>query len=535
MSNMSDVCTLCKTDINNAFVNPRPAPVNIGPNQHVPGPCFVADEIVFTDNSRLIFDVDLKNSEYAVVCRKLTISGGNKPGNLTPCNPGDPGDRYNTNVITWDGRLKSAQPGPDVAPPTADSSNAEDGAPGKNGVPGNGGQNGRGLRLGNEREGKPIKLVIVALEVEVLNGGNLVIDWAGQNGGDGGKGQNGGKGNKGTKGNDGQDESWPSSGCDTGTGTGGEGGPGGAGGDGGPGGRGGDSGILTIVSMPDLIAPTGIFNDPSKINLITQSVGGHGGNGGHGGDGGAGGKPGKPSSECGPAQQGDKGTSFLTLFASQGAGGAPGNAAPPQFEVVKAACSSQLPAPLVFDTSNPVPLVIRRCFSGAGSDTITLTGDYLDQVVAVGSNLAGVTVDIKPTSTDTQLVLDVTAAANSASGVGDLIFTYFYPGNFGPTQTLTGAVRIDVCTATSVTPASAAQGSTVANFTVHGTAFDVGAATHDINVTGNGISAVNVQVIDEQTMKCDLIIDNTAQKNARSVTIKAGPCQYTLPNAFTVT
>jgi hypothetical protein len=156
-------------------------------------------------------------------------------------------------------------------------------------------------------------------------------------------------------------------------------------------------------------------------------------------------------------------------------------------------------------------------------------------VVAVSSNLANVSVAIKPISTDTQLVLDVTAAANSGSGVGDLFFTFLFPSSSGPTQTLIGAIKVNVCKATGISQASAAQGTSISNFTVTGTAFDTGAATHDITVSGPGINVFNVQVVDEQTMKCDLTIENTAAKNQRSVTVKAGTCQFTLPNAFTVT
>ncbi len=534
MSNLSDVCTLCRTDINSAFTNPRPTAVIIGPNQHVSGPCFVADEIVFTGTSRLIFDVNLEIAEYAVICRKLTISGGSKPLTLNPCNPGDPGTRYNTNVITWNLRLKSAAAGPDIVPPNAPASGNDDGLPGQNGVQGKDGNFGMNLGNGPSKEFRPIKLVIVALQVEVINGGNLVIDWAGQDGGDGGKGQNGGKGNKGTKGNDGEDESWPSSGCDIGTGTGGEGGPGGAGGEGGRGGDGGASGQLVIISLPELMASTGVFNDPSRITLVTQSNGGKGGPGGRGGDGGPGGNPGKASSECGAGQPGIKGTSFVALAASQGAAGNPGAALTTQFEVIKAECATALPAPLIFDSSNVLPRDIRRCFSGAATETITLTGQYLDQVVAVGSNLTGVSAAIKLQSSDTQLVLDVTAAANSGSGLGDLVFTYLFPGS-SATQKLAGAIRVNVCTVNSVSPSTGAQGTTVVNFTVTGTSFDVGAASHDIIISGLGVNAVNVQVLNEQTMKCDLIIDTIATKTQRSVTVKSGLCQHTLPNAFTVT
>ncbi len=538
MSDLSDVCTLCKADIASVFVTPRQPPVVINGDKVVTTPCFVADQIDFLDKGRLIFKYSPEIREYAVICRKLTISGGNKPITTNPCNPSDPGTRYNTNVITWDGRLHAAAAGPDFSPPNAPNSNAQDGAAGQNGatgLPGNKGQNLTTTVGQTERHAVPIKLVIVALQVEVINSGNLVIDWAGQDGGDGGKGQNGGKGDKGTKGSDGQDASWPSSGCDIGTGTGGDGGPGGAGGIGGTGGDGGESGQIVILSLPDLISTSGVFNNPAKITLITQSSGGKGGFGGHGGDGGAGGNPGKPSSECGPGQLGQKGESFLTLFADTGSGGNPGLAHSPTLAALAGACANLLPAPLVFDASNVFPQVLRRCFSGSNSTNISITGQFLDQVVDVSCSISGVTVTINQlTSTDTQLDLKIDVAANSGSGIGDLIFKFLFPGSFGPTQTLTGAIDVEVCQCTGINPASGAQGSTV-SVTLTGSSFDPSASLHDVVVSGLGVNAVNVAVVSDTQMTCDLIIDPTAVKSARSVTVKAGLCQFTLPTAFTVT
>jgi hypothetical protein len=122
MSDLSDVCTLCKADITAQFTAPpRLPPVVISADLHVSKPCFVADQIEFLDKGRLIFDISSNNFEYAVICRKLIVSGGNKPININPCNPGDPGTRYNTNVITWNGRLTAASAGPDFSPPTAPS------------------------------------------------------------------------------------------------------------------------------------------------------------------------------------------------------------------------------------------------------------------------------------------------------------------------------------------------------------------------------------------------------------------------------
>ena len=258
MSDLTDICTLCSADINAVFTAPPRAPAMvISSDVHTSKPCFVADEIEFLDQGKLIFDISPQsnNREYAVICRKLTVNGGGTPIKGDPCNPGDPGTRYNnTNVITWNGRLKAADAGGPVSPPTAPASSAQDGNPGQGGATGNPGS--PGASLGFIREKSVVKLVVFALEVEFKNGGNLAIDWAGQDGGDGGKGQNGGKGDKGTRGGDGQDKSWPSSGCDTATGDGGKGGDGGAGGKGGNGGDGGSGGQIIVISTPaDIVRP----------------------------------------------------------------------------------------------------------------------------------------------------------------------------------------------------------------------------------------------------------------------------------------
>ena len=447
MSDLSDVCTLCKADISAVFTAPpRQPPVVISSDVHTSKPCFVADEIEFLDQGKLIFDVSPNNREYAVICRKLTVNGGGTPIKGNPCNSGDPGTRYNnTNVITWNGRLKAANAGGPVSPPTAPASSAHDGNAGQGGATGNAGSDG--ASLGGGRETSAVKLVVLALDVEFKNGGNLVIDWAGQDGGDGGKGQNGGKGDKGTKGNDGQDKGWPSSGCDTATGDGGKGGDGGPGGKGGNGGKGGDGGQIIIISTP--AALSGPFNNPSQISLVTQSSGGKGGPGGFGGTGGGGGNPGQPSSDCGSAGLGDPGANGDP--GPTGDPGNPGNALPPKLEAITAsACANVIPIPPQFDASNVLPQIVRRCFSGSGNGEVDITGQFLDQVVSVSSSLAGVTATIKASSTDSEIDLNISAAGNSATGVGDLIFTY----SFGATATLPGAIKVEVCQATSIAPAT---------------------------------------------------------------------------------
>jgi hypothetical protein len=67
----------------------------------------------------------------------------------------------------------------------------------------------------------------------------------------------------------------------------------------------------------------------------------------------------------------------------------------------------------------------------------------------------------------------------------------------------------------------------------------VTAAVHDVTVSGLGADALNVAVVDDLTMTCQISITATAATGARSVTVKAGaalgPCQHTLVNGFTIT
>ena len=543
MSDQSDVCcTLCKADMATQFSGGAPTRTQavISGNVVIPGPCFVADQITFQSPSMLIFnptgDQPTDQNEYAVICRKLIVKGGSEPTNKNPCNPQDPGSQYSaTNVITWKGRLTSAAAGAAIPPPAPQPPNS--GLNGTNGQPGNPGSDGASP-AGMQQRG-PAKLVLVALEVEFLNSGNLVIDWAGQNGGDGGAGQLGGNAGSGTTGNNGSDESWPGSGCQTSTGSGGNGGAGGTGGAGGNGGAGAPAGQIVIVSSAQNVAPSGVFNNGNRFTYVTKSFGGKGGAGSHGGAGGAGGEPGAPSSSCPRGTKGTEGSSLITQTAPAGAPGASG-ASPmpnPQFQTLATgACAEQIARPLVFTAG--APQSFRRCSTGAGSGTLTLTGQFLDQIASVSTSLAGVTAAIDSSSTDTQLVLNLTIAANSASGVGDLIFNYSFPS--GMTQTLAGVIIVNVCTASAIAPATGTHGTTV-NVTITGKAFALAAPIHEVSVSGTGVTvtAGSVAVVDEQTMTCTFVIDAAAAKTARDVVVKAGvasnPCASTLAQSFTVT
>lgn len=303
MSDQNDVCcTLCKTDMATQFggASPTRQQAVISGNVTTPGPCFVADVITFQSPSMLIFDPpttrDTDQNEYAVICRKLIVQGGKPPTTDTPCNPGDPGSHYgNSNVITWAGRLHAPPPAAPIPAPAPQP--AGTGLDGINGQTGNSGTDGASP-AGTVRQGAA-KLVIVALEVQFLNAGNLVIDWAGQNGGDGGQGQLGGNAGSGTTGSNGSDEGWPSSGCASPTGAGGNGGTGGAGGAGGNGGAGGAGGQIVIIGSAQDIGASGVFNNANRFTYVTKSLGGKGGPGSHGGTGGAGGEPGSRTSSSG--------------------------------------------------------------------------------------------------------------------------------------------------------------------------------------------------------------------------------------------
>jgi hypothetical protein len=77
--------------------------------------------------------------------------------------------------------------------------------------------------------------------------------------------------------------------------------------------------------------------------------------------------------------------------------------------------------------------------------------------------------------------------------------------------------------------------------TIKGQAFDVAGAAHSVSISGSHVTVTpgSVTVVDEQTMTCQLVIDSTAAKTARDVSITAGtasnPCQATLSAGFTVT
>jgi hypothetical protein len=213
---------------------------------------------------------------------------------------------------------------------------------------------------------------------------------------------------------------------------------------------------------------------------------------------------------------------------------------PRKFDVIdtSGSCSSLLPIPLQLPAASALPLqTFIRCFSGSASGDLSVIGQDLDQVASVSTSLTGVTASIKNSSTDTELDLSIAVAANSALGTGDLIFTYTFPP--GKTQTLSGAIVVEACTATSISPTSGAQGAAPFTVTITGTGFDPTATNHNVSVSGLGVNVSNVAVVDDQHMTCTFEVDTTAAKTTRDVTVTAGsglgPCSYTLVQSFTVT
>jgi len=143
--------------------------------------------------------------------------------------------------------------------------------------------------------------------------------------------------------------------------------------------------------------------------------------------------------------------------------------------------------------------------------------------------VAGVTATIKPSSTDAQLDVQFDIAGNSGLGNGDLTFKRA----FGPDLVKANAVTVSRFEVLSVAPNSGAKNTSV-NVTITGQCFDPAAAQQNVNVSGGGVSAVNVAVINDTTLQCVLDVGNLAPSGARDVTVTIGGKSHTLVNGFTV-
>ena len=515
--------------------------------------CFVRDEIRFINNGRLIFAPRSPNEyfrAYYVICRKLIIVGGSKPGSLNPCGPEDPGQTYNANnVITWQDRLKSAASGPQPAPFKAvppgasfDRNNWSDLGQGNNGSPGGAGPEGAKGKPGRGALNAPT-LHLVVLEVEAGLGDHLTIDFDGQNGGIGGRGQNGGDGGDGMGGRISEtDDPWPgSSSCARETGSGGAGGNGGNGGVGGDGGKGGDAGQITVITTAANLTSGPIVSGPF-VFVNDGGQGGEGGLGGIGGQPGRGGRRGFKTEECHDAADGPDGLAGEPggipngpgSNANRGSTGPGGASKSVVFEIITSnTCADMIPRNPAFDAAGLVPKHYCRGFATASTADGSLTGQYLKQITGVEVvGLANITVAILPTSTETQLNLRFNIAGNSGTGTGDLKFKRAFGADF----TLTGAIEVEKFQVLTITPASGVRGGSP-TVTIKGKCFDPTALLQQVTVSGFGVDVNNLVVVDEETVQCTFSIGSNVAlvpATARDVTVKTGPNSRTLLNSFTV-
>jgi len=182
-------------------------------------------------------------------------------------------------------------------------------------------------------------------------------------------------------------------------------------------------------------------------------------------------------------------------------------------------------------TADLDPAVYCRGFSTPASEDGTLIGQHLAQVTSATVNgLANITTTIKASSTDTQLDLRFDIAGNSGLGNGDLVLQPV----FGATRTLNNALEVRRFEVFNVSPNSGARGNDVA-VTITGQCFDPSALLQQVNLSGIGVNALNILIVDAQTIQCVFSIGGLATLAARDVTVKVGTYQHTLLNAFTVT
>lgn len=226
------------------------------------GSILVASEIVFQQGSKLVLapamtPIGREQSVY-LIARRIVVEPGPLPA-----------------VVSWAGSANTF-----ISPVPAGK--ASPGAAGYDGSPGAVGSSGTNGNSGTAGRTPPI----LFLATREIVGGQLLIDWRGQDGGPGGAGQDGGDGGPGGNGSPASSSLFD---CRRGPGDGGKGGNGGNGGSGGIGGRGGDGGQFVLLALPTEVATVG-----DKIRLdVSPGTGGPNGAGGGPGKGGAGGERGR--------------------------------------------------------------------------------------------------------------------------------------------------------------------------------------------------------------------------------------------------
>lgn len=303
---MTSVPSACKNKINAAIDSAtgkwKPGYIfDLGPFHLTDEPCFVAQEITFSKNSKLVFTkpavkgaMDAMGGTIYIVCKTLKLVDGSAGCLLTQPGEAEWDMPLTRNLITHEYTIDAANPGaPPASPPPKnpnydnnvyanDPNAARDGQKGTKGATGKKGNKGRDVPNLKVYFG-----ALVVRDIGLFNPGSLTIDFRGQAGGKGGKGQDGSEGGDGEKGRHGSyEDPWNASPrCTRQPGPGGHGGDGGKGGDGGDGGDGGKGAGVEVYIPSDQEAQ---FKD----RVCIDNSGGKGGEGGDGGVGGYGGKPG---------------------------------------------------------------------------------------------------------------------------------------------------------------------------------------------------------------------------------------------------
>ncbi len=223
-------------------------------DQAFSGQTLAADTIVFNPDSQLRFVGTWGDrAERYLVAQKIIVLQGHSPPRITWLNENDR-------------RIPPAMG--KAGPGRLAGSDGVKGGRGEPGSVGNPGYPGRSA---------PTVYIFVAR----IEGGPIIVDLPGQDGGKGGQGQSGGDGGPGRSGSQAVTGVF---GCQHGAEDGGDGGDGGNGGNGGTGGAGGNGGTLIVVGRERLVEH---LSESFVVNLLP-------GNPGPGGDPGAGGVGGPP-------------------------------------------------------------------------------------------------------------------------------------------------------------------------------------------------------------------------------------------------
>lgn len=246
----------------------------------VEGQILAVGVLTFHPGSRLIFaGATGDRSDRFIVARTIQVLSGDPPS------------------ITW--KRESAPPPmtPMDGKPSPTGFSGSEGAPGLPGAPGQTGNPGYPGR----------SAPTVYLFAGKIEGGPILVDLRGQDGGEGGKGQSGGDGGNGGSGRPGISSPFA---CSAGGQNGGPGGKAGDGGKGGTGGRGGNGGSFILLSSEKSLA---VAKDIFRVD-VGSGIGGKEGEGGMPGTPGRGGNGGPGSTYCGgggPGQIGGVGSPGL--------------------------------------------------------------------------------------------------------------------------------------------------------------------------------------------------------------------------------